>query len=290
MSKIYFAAAWGLSNKLMTDWYKLQTPNSEGIWGNLEVTYNKEEADYIIVQDGTTDSGIDKSKVIFMGKEPRHIGYSRWGGCFKSFHHEDGDSWMPQTWWLQIPYNNLKNDPPPLKTKNLSVINSNKRQADGQRKRSIIIDALALNYPDDVDIWGATTKGRTGFKPYKDTLPPKDKSLGLLPYRYHFVCENGSTPYYFTEKLMDPLLCWTVPIYWGCSNVSKFLPQGSYVDINIDDKHAVEKIIEISKSSFREDNMDKIKEARDLILNRYNIWGTVELALKDDNLLKKYIM
>ena len=36
MNKIYFAPAWGLSNKEMTDWYKKQTPRSEGVWGAID--------------------------------------------------------------------------------------------------------------------------------------------------------------------------------------------------------------------------------------------------------------
>jgi hypothetical protein len=43
---------------------------------------------------------------------------------------------------------------------------------------------------------------------------------------------------------------------------------------------AVEEIIEIAKSDFHEQNKDALLEARDLILNKYNLWATTEAAIK----------
>jgi len=135
-------------------------------------------------------------------------------------------------------------------------------------------------------VWGGITLGKENKGAFKTKLPPKDKKEGLLPYKYSLGIENGSLPYYFTEKIADPLLCWSMPIYWGCKNIHKFLPEGSYVNIDVDDPHVVDKIIEIIKSDLREQNIDKIKEARELILERYNIWETVYLSIKHNNLLK----
>lgn len=288
MNKIYFAPAWGLSNKNMTDWYKKQTPNESGIWDDLVCTYNKNEADFIVMQDVTSEN-INRSKTIFLGKEPNYIARHDCPNCFRSMHHEKGNSWMPQTWWVNLTYDELKNGKSPNKTKNLSVVSSRKTQSNGHKKRMKIINGLANKYPNDIDIWGSITNGRQNQGPYRTGLPPRDKKDGLLPYRYHFVCENGSTPYYFSEKIVDPLLCWSMPIYWGCKNIHKFLPEGSYININVDDPNAVDKIIDISKSDIREQNIDKIKEARELILDKYNIWSTVDLSIKSDNLIRDYV-
>ncbi len=53
--------------------------------------------------------------------------------------------------------------------------------------------------------------------------PFKDKADGLAPYRYSVVIENVREENCFTEKLIDAVLCQTVPIYWGCPNVDDFL-------------------------------------------------------------------
>ena len=37
------------------------------------------------------------------------------------------------------------------------------------------------------------------------------------------VIENVREPNYFSEKLVDAILCETVPIYWGCPNIADFI-------------------------------------------------------------------
>ena len=91
--------------------------------------------------------------------------------------------------------------------------------------------------------------------------------------------------FYFTEKIIDPLLCWSMPIYWGCKNIDKFLPEGSYINIDVDDPRAIDKIIEISNSDLWENSLDKISEARELILDKYNLWSSIELGIKNENII-----
>jgi hypothetical protein len=282
--KIYFAPAWGLSNKEMTDWYKNQTPGNLGVWDDIECVYDKNIADFIIMQDTTSES-IDRSKTIFLGKEPNHIQKYRCNNCFKEFHHEEGNSWMPQVWWLNLTYDELI-DLKISKTKNLSVINSKKEFSEGHKKRINLINNLSKKYPNDIDIWGSITSGKENVGPFKTKLPPKDKKNGLLPYRYHLVIENGSTPFYFSEKIVDPLLSWSLPIYWGCKNIDKFLPKGSYINIDINKKGVEDEIILISKSNLFEENYNVISEARELILNKYNLWPTIKKTFNTNNILE----
>jgi len=282
MIEIYFAPAWGLSNKEMTDWYKKQTPRNEGVWEDTICVYDKNEANYIIMQDTTTEN-IDKTKTIFFGKEPNHIAKHRCNNCMKELHHEKGNTWMPQVWWLDFTYDELINLKPFKKSKNLSVINSIKQSTEGHRKRINLINNLVKKYPINVDVWGSITSGRENTGPYKTKLPPKDKKNGILPYKYHLTIENGSSPYYFSEKIVDPLLCWSMPIYWGCKNIDKFLPKGSYINIDINKKGVEDEIISISKSNIMEENIDNIAEARELMLNKYNLWPTIKKSFIEDN-------
>ena len=55
------------------------------------------------------------------------------------------------------------------------------------------------------------------------TGPSLKKADGLASYRYSVVIENVRERNYFTEKLIDALLCRTVPIYWGCPNIGDFM-------------------------------------------------------------------
>jgi len=284
--KIYFAGAWGYSSEKLTNIFKRQTPNNSGVWGGIECVNDRSEADYILIQDQTDEKNIDKSKVIFFGREPKHIGKFKWDNCYKTFHHEDGDTWMPQTWWVNISYDKLKNGDIPQKTKDFSIIDSGKRMVKDHVKRVNIINDIIKKYPNKVDVYGKITRGRENSGVFKTMLPDRAKEKGLLDYRYTLAIENGSTDFYFSEKIVDALLCWAMPIYYGCKNIDKFLPKGSYINIDLDDKNVVNKIIEYTESDYREENIENIREARDLILNRYNIWPTIELGLNHDNLIK----
>ncbi len=49
----------------------------------------------------------------------------------------------------------------------------------------------------------------------------KNKSEFIRDYQFNIACENSSSPGYITEKLIDPLLVGSVPIYWGDPEISK---------------------------------------------------------------------
>lgn len=95
------------------------------------------------------------------------------------------------------------------KQKPLSLIASAKRDHPGHKLRHRIVDYLHRQMLQ-AEILGQ------GYKPFEV------KSDGLAPYRYSVVIENVQEPNYFTEKLLDAILCETVPIYWGCPNIGDF--------------------------------------------------------------------
>ena len=109
-----------------------------------------------------------------------------------------GTTWVPQWERLQI-----------AKTKELSLIASAKKDHPGHKLRHQIVAHLQAQRPE------AEILGR-GYQPFDK------KSDGLAPYRYSVVIENVQEPNYFSEKLIDAILCETVPLYWGCPNIADF--------------------------------------------------------------------
>jgi hypothetical protein len=93
------------------------------------------------------------------------------------------------------------------KTKNLSVIASQKRDMSGQKLRHKLIREYSSSF-DAVLGRGYHELG--------------SKIEGLADYRYSLVIENCRQNYYFTEKLIDCLLSGTIPIYWGCPSIGLF--------------------------------------------------------------------
>ena len=49
--------------------------------------------------------------MIFFGREPSYIESHSYEGenLYLSFHHDKNETWLPQTWWLDMSYDELKN-------------------------------------------------------------------------------------------------------------------------------------------------------------------------------------
>lgn len=105
------------------------------------------------------------------------------------------------------------------KTRNLSIIASAKRSQTGHVLRHDMIDWAHQN-GIEMDAMGG------GYVPFEL------KKDGLAPYRFSLVIENAQEPNYFTEKLVDAILCETVPIYWGCPNIERFIDPACMIRCN----------------------------------------------------------
>jgi hypothetical protein len=115
--------------------------------------------------------------------------------------------------------------------------------------------------------------------------PIKDKWDGLAPYQYSFAVENFRNPYYWSEKIADCFLAWTMPIYDGCSRISEYFPAESFIQIDINDPGAaVAKIREAISSDLWYRNLDAINEARKLVLNRHQLFPFCAREIRRDQI------
>lgn len=67
--------------------------------------------------------------------------------------------------------------------------------------------------------------GQVGsIKTWKHKSPPivNDKRDILEPYMFSIVPENSRHEGYYTEKIIDCLVAKTIPVYWGCPNISEY--------------------------------------------------------------------
>ncbi len=79
-------------------------------------------------------------------------------------------------------------------------------QEDGYSMRMSIF-RLAQNSAA-VDIYGRATR------------PIHSKAEALRPYCFSVAMENNREDLYFTEKIIDCILCGTIPVYYGCPSIS----------------------------------------------------------------------
>jgi hypothetical protein len=108
----------------------------------------------------------------------------------------------------------------------------------------------------------------------------EDKWDGLAPYRYSLVVENFSNPWYWSEKLADCFLAWTMPIYYGCTKISDFFPEESVVAIDINDPMAPRKIQEVIASDLWGSRLDAIEYSRRLVLDNYQLFPFLVRAIR----------
>jgi hypothetical protein len=166
----------------------------------------------------------------------------------------------------------------PGKEKMMSCIASKLQQFEGHRLRFNFINALKKEVPE-IDFFG---KG-------SNYIP--DKMDGLLPYRYSIAIENTAAPYYFTEKITDCFLAYTVPVYYGCKNIGRFFPEKSIIQVDIEEPaKAIEKIRQVMENDDWRERVTALQEARELVLNKYQpLAGAAGILRKTEPSIKKKI-
>ena len=286
-----FHCDWGCSSKDLLETYKLQTPNESGVWNDIECTTNINDADYHIVMDGGIPDNVSLNKVIYLQREEPEVKPPKldWpDNLFFQGTYTDRKHHLVSVWRVLKSYDFFKNLNYNRQDKMhmVSSITSGKVDTYGHKKRINFLSTL-VEHTKDIDIFGAygiekfgnissCFKGKLEYNSYC-------KFEGLYPYHYTIAFENSSNYNCVSEKAFDALLSWTMPIYWGCSNVSDYLPEGSYHHIeDIDDFESVKKVLDIIKNPPTNENIDAIKKARELIMNKYNLWSEIETIIKEN--------
>jgi len=192
---------------------------------------------------------------------------------------------------LSSPFNELLKSPSKLDAAKISVIQSNKRDDIGQKKRLDFVLALneylaqanfvngSLYVTSPLDCFGT-------FQPLillnrRGVLPYKQKGDGLAPYKYHFAAENNAIDNYFTEKIVDGILMECLVFYWGCPNLEEYLPAESFVRLELEDMGADCATIERAiKEDWWSARLPAIKEAKHRILYKLSFFPHVEEILR----------
>jgi hypothetical protein len=79
--------------------------------------------------------------------------------------------------------------------------------------------------------WTSTAEGRIPDVQDRCPYPYKLKDQ-LFESMFSVIIENKKAKNYFSEKLLDALRSYTVPIYFGCPNVSDYFDQASIIQVN----------------------------------------------------------
>lgn len=82
--------------------------------------------------------------------------------------------------------------------------------------------------PGEFDLYGRHWEKRK-FKNYRGTVG--DKIEVMKNYKFCICYENTKDIRgYITEKIFDCFTAGCVPVYWGASNVTEYIPEGAFID------------------------------------------------------------
>ena len=82
----------------------------------------------------------------------------------------------------------------------------------------------------------------------------QDSKLPMFESMFHICIENIPKKYFFTEKLIDTLLCKTIPIYWGCTNVEDYFNTKGMIIVN-----SITEIIDACNNLTEEDYYNRMQ-------------------------------
>jgi len=173
-------------------------------------------------------------------------------------------------WYFNKNYDEIANLTVPTKTKSISVISSDLTLLPGHKKRFAFVNKLIGHFKDRIDIYGR------GF----NEIP--DKYDALIDYKYSIAIENNVLEGYFTEKISECFLTYTLPVYFGCPDIEDYYDQRSIVKIDIDDyKSAFRTIEELVETDTYYDNLKFIIDSREKYLYKYHMFpALIELIKK----------
>ena len=273
MVNLFFDCGWKSSRSLLDGYLKF-THERKGVWGNLRGVYTLEEADVVIFIGSYTGKNYPGKPVVQLRREPdsveRFIRHPQ-AKAILDYNDNDPRGYHACTWEMEWDFGMLQDMKYPSKSKKASLISTDK-----WAHRNDIVAAIANAVGDQVDYFGIGMQNIVGPSLYKGQLNfPKDKCKmpGLKDYHYSIAIENSKQVNYFSEKIIDCYLGWTFPIYWGCPNIDDFFPKGSYIDLEELSGRSLERILNTSPSS---DQINILKECRDLVLHKYSLWPTLE--------------
>jgi len=106
--------------------------------------------------------------------------------------------------------------------------------------------------------------------------PVIDKEEAIAPHRYHLVLENNDLGRFWTEKLADAFLGWSLPLYAGTKAALDDFPEGSMIYLDLNDVPAcvaqVERILDEDPYQSR---LPAIAAAREKLMHEHNFFALI---------------
>lgn len=272
-----------------------QFPRSEPVWGDCAFFFEQERADYdwfVVHHEFPRNKRpfekllCSKENTLLITTEPPSI--KSYGSDYTSqfayiltsqpewaLPHKGRIFSQPAFRWIygaeknKKNYDELASSEMPRKNKLISTVCSNKRQRHTLHNSRYKFTRALKKRISEMDVYGF------GINPIDD------KAEALDSYFYHVAVENYLGEHHWTEKLTDAFLGRSLPFYCGCPNLTEYFPEKSFIPIDIFD---VESSAQTIRKALKDNEYEKrapyIEEARNLILNKYNMFAVLSREIE----------
>lgn len=279
MIRIKFHASW-CDDINIRECFNRCTKNGDYRWNDLYIT-DGEDYDFFVIMNYPQHNNFDPKKAIIFQSEPGTTRYY-WGEYYKPdkskfFKVYDTETYhQVDKWYINLNYRELL-EGDFSKTKIMSGVVSGLNWLEGHRHRYEF-----LKYLNTLPFYEHFGRGDLSFmNNYKGATANKEE--GLIPYKYHFNSENSYEKNYFTEKIIDPILCECLCFYDGCPNIEEFIDPQAFIRINV---KKPEEALEIIKESIANNEYDKrigiIKKEKARLMNEMNPLNIVDRIIKGE--------
>jgi hypothetical protein len=247
----------------------------------IYITTNDDYTHAVILNKATPELKIPKSNVLglacepisFLALTPEFISYAKThigkyfigdkNGLNPPFLENHGFMWFDH------PASNKV-----IEKKNvMSIIFSEKNSAPGHKYRhALIVYIINNNLP--IDIYGRGCqflpdhlRNRANIKGIFNETEPYDN------YIFTISIENFTSNHYFSEKIISPIMCGTIPIYLGCKNIDSYV-KDFYVPMKGVYKDDIELILDVLKNPYQ--YMKDVKTPKEEIFDNLNFIKNVK--------------
>lgn len=288
--KIAITCPWGIPSSELLESFKKLTPNHDGVWENLVIVGDIYDADWIIASEQVDPSislnDIDQNRVILFEREPPWINTPNWDRYTTpyKFRYSNGDFYRVCEWSSKHTYQEMLNFKRKERPKKLCTIVSNKRHCHGHLKRLAFVKSFCKKYPGIMDVYGIGMDQEDLGDNFKESssFGDNEKFDWASQYDYCLTLENDSGLGCASEKLSDVFMAYTIPIYWGSTNVDTYFSPESFYKIDIDNGGAVEDLMDIISKPVEPSMIEEISKSRKKIMDVYNWLPTAKRIIEGE--------
>ena len=292
--------SWHFDNPtVFLDTLLKMTPGCKGKWKDMEAVTDPFEADFCAIFDGYNGK-YPKDRALFFGQHPlveQHSpAFRRWENQQALGRYALDEHLNAGEWWIGHTYDELDKLKYERKSRNLCCVMTYQTHIPMYEQRVKFMEGFTSRFKE-YDLYGRPEENFKGNKAFNSVyrgalgnntynaylgehLIGKEK---VGEYRYSLEYDVGPTKNYISERFYDAMLLWTMPIYFGSSNVQDFLPENSfqYIDLYGEPDSEALKVLDYVYNDFVEHHIKDLAEARNMLLTKYQTWPYVYNKIKE---------